>query len=145
MGISLLFLCQLSFAQQTYSGYILDKETGEPLVGATVVVIGSTNGVMAQDRGYFELKSTAVNPKVMVNFLGYKRKELVLTESGPIEVNLEPSDLSLDGVVITGLGIKRQQREIGYSTDYVSGDKIALSNAPNVINALSGLSAGVQV
>ncbi len=144
-GLLTLLMSQ-SFAQQySFTGYVLDEERAEPLIGATILVKGTSNGLFTQEDGYFELTTETPEPRVLVSYLGYERREIKLSGTEPITIYLKIAELTNDEVVITGFGIKRQAREVGYSTDYISGENLALSNAPNVVNALSGRSAGVRI
>jgi len=146
--LSILLLC-LSLggltAQQVLSGRVLDKESQEPLVGATVMEANTSNGTTTDIEGNFTLKSTKADPVLKVSYIGYLSSDFTVTRTQDIVIYLQEDAQMLDDVVVTGLGIKRQKRELGYSTDEVGGEELALSNAPNVINALSGRSAGVQV
>ncbi len=133
------------WSQQELTGRVLDKNDGQALIGATVLEANTSNGTTTDLDGNFTFKSTVANPLLIVSFLGYQPLELQVSDDEPLLIYLEGDAQILDDVVVTGLGIKRQKRELGYSTDNVGGKDLALSNAPNVINALSGRSAGVQV
>ncbi|MCI4669893.1 MAG: carboxypeptidase-like regulatory domain-containing protein, partial [Bacteroidia bacterium] len=128
-----------------YRGKIIDSDNSQALIGATVVEKGVNNGSLSGTAGVFEISTSAKNPFVVVSYLGYESLEIQLMEGETTTIKLKRDNLHLDDVVITGLGIKRQKRELGYSTDNVSGGRLALSNAPNIVNALSGLSPGLQV
>ena len=132
-------------AQHEVRGFVKEKATEVPLIGATVVEISSGNGTVTGVDGDFVLDATVPNPVVKVSYVGYLDLEIELNANETADVRLESDAVQLGDVVVTGLGIKRQKRELGYSTDNVSGELLALSNAPNVVNALSGRSAGVQV
>lgn len=145
LSILLISFSAAISAQQELTGRVLDKETQEPLVGATVVEAETSNGTVTDIDGGFKLISTRDNPVLNISYIGYLDATFEVRGSQAILIYLEEDAQMLDDVVVTGLGIKRQQRELGYSTDAVGGEELALSNAPNVINALSGRSAGVQV
>lgn len=134
-----------SFAQQEIQGTVKDSETQEPLIGATVLEPASGLGASTDIDGKFRFSTASDSPVLLISYTGYEDVEIEIKGSTPIEILLSPSAVRLDDVVVTGLGIKRQKRELGYSTDNVSGEQLALSNAPNIINALSGRSAGLQV
>ncbi len=145
----LLILVCFSFAsgfcQYEIKGVVIDKENLEPLIGATIVELGKNTGTTTDLDGKFSLNFSTANPTVLVTYIGYTNFEIALDANKVNEIYLETDAVQLGEVVVTGLGIKRQKRELGYSTDRVSGEELALSNAPNVVNALSGKSAGVQI
>ncbi len=134
-----------TFAQTEIKGFVKDKATGEALIGATVLEVNTENGTTTGIDGDFTLRCSSSNPTLKISYVGYINLEQKVVGTEPVEILLESDAVQLGGVVVTGLGIKRQKRELGYSTDNVSGKDLTLSNAPNVVNALSGRSAGVQV
>lgn len=139
------FFSVSSFAQTELKGVIKDKSSLEPLIGATVVEVNSGQGTTTDIEGQFSLSLSTENPVLRITYVGYEEIETAVKGRDYIEILLQVGGVQLDDVVVTGLGIKRQKRSLGYSTDNVSGEQLALSNAPNVVNALSGRSAGVQV
>ncbi|MEL6635090.1 MAG: SusC/RagA family TonB-linked outer membrane protein [Bacteroidota bacterium] len=145
VGLALLLVATLTSAQVEIQGTIKDKNTAEALFGATVLDLDSEAGTTTGLDGEFSLRVAELPARIRVSYVGYLDLEMTVAGQLPIELYLESDAVQLGDVVVTGLGIKRQKRELGYSTDNVSGEQLALSNAPNVINALSGRSAGVQV
>lgn len=142
---TLILLFSPSLFSQNYFGEIYDADTGDPLIGASVYHAKSEEGASTDIDGKFSISIGEENPVVEVSYTGYEKIEFTLKENTLNIIELAVSSVNLEKVVVTGLGIKRQKRELGYSTDNVSGDDILLSNAPNVVNALSGKSAGVQI
>ena len=143
--VCLLLISAQLYSQEKINGEVLDGETGEPLIGASIFLIEEKIGTSTDIDGKFELTSSLNNPKATISFIGYTEKEVALISGEFNRVELDANAVVLDRVVVTGLNISRQKRELGYSTDNVSGEVIKLSNAPNVVNALSGKSAGVQI
>ncbi len=141
-----LFLCGSLFSQTKISGVISDASTGETLIGVIVQLKDdSGRGVVSDIDGNFEIDVPGEGTVLIFSFLGYETQEVVVGTNSAIDVALQNDALQLDEVVVTALGINRQKREIGYSTESFDGEDILLSNAPNLVNALSGKSAGVQV
>jgi iron complex outermembrane receptor protein len=134
-----------AFSQFEFKGFVKDKTSNEPLIGATLKEKGSELGTTTDIDGSFTLELSNETPTVIISYVGYNDFEIQLNAKEINYLTLETNAVQLGDVVVTGLGIKRQKRELGYSTDNVSGEQLALSNAPNVINALSGRSAGVQI
>ncbi|MBK9016549.1 MAG: TonB-dependent receptor plug domain-containing protein [Saprospiraceae bacterium] len=104
------------------------------------------SGTTTELDGTYRLDVPAGDVVLLFSFLGYKTRE-VQVGAGFDKVNtaLEEDAQQLGEVVVTALGIKRQKRELGYSTERFDGNEVLLSNAPNVVSSLSGRSAGVQV
>jgi len=143
--LSCLFLPAVTLAQAEIRGLVMDARTGEPLIGATVVDVSTERGTTTDYNGQFALSADQSSVTVLVTYVGYVSNKVEVVQGELNEIRLETDAVQLDNVVVTGLGIKRQERSLGYSTDNVDGEEVALSNAPNVVNALSGRSAGVQI
>ena len=128
-----------------FSGTVYDA-SGEALIGVNIVQKSDASiGTITDFDGYFELESAEETLELNFSYTGYLSRELLLVAGVPLRVVLEENAAELDEVVVTALGIKRQKRELGYSTETVGGDLIQLSNAPNVINSLQGRAAGLQI
>ncbi len=139
------FISVCAYSQYEFKGIVKDKDTQEPLFGATVYELNTTNGTTTNLEGEFILNTATERPILKATYIGYKDIEIVAESADDLIFFLESEAQNLEGVVVTGLGIKRQKRELGYSTDQMDGESLILSNAANVVNGLSGRSAGVQV
>lgn len=129
----------------TITGVVISAEDGLGIPGASVYVKGTLTGTVTDFQGAYKLPGVKTSDTLVFHFLGFideLRKVGIQTQ---INVTLVPEAQNLDEVVVTALGIKREKREIGYTTESFGGEELKKSNAPNVINALSGRSAGVQV
>jgi iron complex outermembrane recepter protein len=143
--VFLFVTCSL-FAQTKISGIISDAQSGESLIGVIVYLKDNTShGVVSDIDGRYEIDVPDTETVLVFSFLGYKTQEIPVGENSTLDVTLSVNAQQLDAVVVTALGINRQKRELGYSTESFDGEDIVLSNAPNIVNALSGKSAGVQV
>ncbi|MEM7372438.1 MAG: SusC/RagA family TonB-linked outer membrane protein [Bacteroidota bacterium] len=139
-------LPQLLVAQIEIKGIVISEETEEPLVGARVEIIDYSEGTLTDQKGQFLLTVKDTSVQLLVSYFGFISQPItLLSGQTTFVIKMISENAQLDDVVITALGIKRQKRELGYSTESVGGDEVALSNAPNVINALSGKAAGVQI
>ena len=138
-------ISSISLAQMSISGFVYDATTGEALIGVSILEQGTSNGSSTDIDGSFNLKSNSGDVVLSFSYLGYLTYEVGIDSQQELIIRLEPNGVQLNKVVITGLGIKRQERELGYSTENFDGETIAISNAPNIINALSGKSAGVNI
>ena len=143
MAAMLTVACTASAQNQTVKGTILGSD-GLPAVGATVKVLGTTTGAITDVDGNFTL-SCAPNAKIEVSYVGAKTQVVSVGNKSTINVTLKDDALTMDEVVVTALGIKRQARSLGYSTTKVDGSDFELARDPNLGNALSGKIAGVSV
>ncbi|MCF2873294.1 MULTISPECIES: SusC/RagA family TonB-linked outer membrane protein [unclassified Tenacibaculum] len=144
-GILTLFLAllvQITFAQErTISGVVSD-ETG-PLPGVNVLKKGTTAGVETNFDGQYSIKAKTGDVLVF-SFVGMKTIEKTIGTENTINISMV-NDNVLDEVVVTALGVSREKRSLGYSTQSVKGNSVAENRATNVTNALSGKIAGVQI
>ncbi len=109
LGLScLLFAYELS-AQQVITGTITDSQ-GEPLIGASVVEVATSNGTVADFDGNYELKLTTDNAKLRFSFMGYVEQEVDVAGRSNINITLAEDVQQLEEVVVTALGIKREKR-----------------------------------
>lgn len=121
---------------------IVKDETG-PVIGATVIEKGTSNGTVTDLDGNFTLtvKSGAT---LVVSYVGMKEVE-VKASSKPITITLEDDSKVLNEVVVTALGIKRDRKALGYGLDEVKGAAFEKAKETNVINAMAGRVAGLVV
>ncbi|MFW5482501.1 MAG: SusC/RagA family TonB-linked outer membrane protein [Prevotella sp.] len=139
----LFFAVTLSAQTTTVKGNVKDG-SGEPVVGATVKIMGSTTGVITDFDGNYTIQVPA-NAKLEFSYVGCKTQVLPVNGKTSINVNLQEESTAIDEVVVTALGIKRQARSLGYSTTKVGSEELTLTRDPNLGNALSGKVAGVSV
>ena len=136
-------IVQLTFAQQkTVSGTVSD-ENGLPLIGATVVISGTSSGTTTDFDGKYMLNA---NTGDVLNFsyVGYSDQNKTVGAASTINLSLQP-DNTLDEVVVTALGIKRSKKSLGYAIQKVDGSEISTTKSDNVLNQLSGKAAGLSI
>ena len=136
-----LFVSMAAFAQNvTYSGSVLDQQ-GEPIIGASVVVKGSTTGSVTDLDGNFTLVA-APNATLEISYVGYKTQSLKGAKD--MRVVLEEDAEMLNDVVVIGYGVQKKS-VVTASIAKVSADDLAGKGAVRMDNALKGLAAGVNV
>ncbi|XMO85203.1 SusC/RagA family TonB-linked outer membrane protein [Algibacter sp. AS12] len=144
LTLLLAFVVQLTFAQEkTISGTVSDA-SGLPLPGATVLVKGTSSGTSSDFDGNYSLKANQGSTLVF-SFVGYTTKEVALGASSKINVTLQEDAESLEEVVVTAFGIKRQSKSLGYSATIVSNKDITEVSTSNPLETLSGKIAGVDI
>lgn len=131
--------------QAQIKGKVVD-ESGNPVVGATVTVKSSTNSTATNDAGEFELTTTSDNVTLVISSVGFESLEVKASAGSPVSARLIASTTSLDDVVVTALGVKRERRSIGYAVSTIKADELTKAGATmNPFLALYGKAAGVGV
>ena len=132
------------FAQKQITGVVTDKG-GEPLISANVYVKSDPgSGTITDLDGKFELSVSENAKKLVVSYIGFSKKELMIGDKDYFEVMLS-DQVELDEVVVTALGVEREEKALGYSVQTLGAGDISDVKPNNVTNALAGKSAGVFV
>jgi outer membrane receptor protein involved in Fe transport len=134
---------QLWAQTRTVTGRVTGPE-GSPLPGVTVVEKGTTNGVTTTSEGNFSL-TVQPNATLVVSFIGMSNQEVILGNRSMINVQLKEDSQKLSEVVVTAFGIEAEKRTLGYSAQNVNPAQLQQSREPNIVNALAGKVAGVQI
>jgi TonB-linked SusC/RagA family outer membrane protein len=131
---------------RAYTGTVSDASTGEPLIGVSVVVAGETNyGTITDAQGAFSLEVPDHASKLKLSYIGYETVEVVLGSALHLDIKMAIKASQLDEVIVTAVGIEASKRLLGYSVDNVKAVDIANANETNMLNALSGKTAGVLI
>ena len=131
-------------AQKTVSGTVEDR-SGEPLIGARVIVKGTSNGDITDIDGKFRLTNVPYTADLTFTYIGFQAKTVGTTPNDSIyHIILEEENKQLDEVVVIGYGTMRRKDLTG-AVASVSGDKLAANPVPNVVQALQGQLPGVNV
>ncbi|MBX3238982.1 MAG: SusC/RagA family TonB-linked outer membrane protein [Chitinophagaceae bacterium] len=137
-----LFCCTSAIAQ-TISGTVKD-EAGKGLSSVSVTVKGATAATVTDTAGAFTISAPS-NATLIFSSVGYATLEVPLAGRINVEVRMMTDAQSLDAVVITALGISKQSRGLGYAVSNVNSDELTINRSPNVMNALQGKVAGVNI
>lgn len=137
-----MFISVGTFAQRTVTGTVVSAE-GEPLIGANVLEVGTTNGVVTDIEGNFSM-TVADDASLEFSYTGFETQVIALGASNVINCTLEEG-IALGEVVVTALGIEREKKALGYSVTEVEGEDFTEARELNIANALTGKIAGVNV
>ncbi|MBN1338494.1 MAG: SusC/RagA family TonB-linked outer membrane protein [Bacteroidales bacterium] len=143
--VLLIFSVSLSGQEKIIRGKVSSADDGTALPGVSVVVKGTTRGTVTDLDGNYSLPGLTDQDVLIFSFIGYETQEVTVSGEESINILLVPGAQKLEEVVVTALGIKRQKREIGYSTEKLEGEMVTKSSAPNVLSGMTGRAAGVQV
>ncbi len=141
--VMLLFVAANAIAQRTVSGSITD-DAGEPLIGASVLVKNTNSGTVTDIDGSYSITVPEGGNTFVVSYTGYTTQEIALGASNVVDIVLAEG-ITLSDVVVTALGVKREKKSLGYSTQQVSGDEVTAVKSDNFMNSLSGKIAGVNI
>jgi len=138
-------LCSASlWAQQTVSGRITGADGTEPLIGASVVVEGTTTGTVTDFEGNYSLEVSGPESVLVFSYTGYEEQRVTVGNQSVINMNLS-AGIALDEVVVTALGIEKESKKLGYATSTVPAEELTVNRTPNFMNALQGKVAGVNI
>ncbi|MEH6658253.1 SusC/RagA family TonB-linked outer membrane protein [Leeuwenhoekiella marinoflava] len=140
--VTLLFVQGLM--AQTITGTVTDN-TGVPLPGANVIEKGTTNGASTDFDGNYTLELTTSNAVITFSSLGFLSKDVTVGSQTVIDIQMEEDAQQLGEVVVTALGISKEQRKLGYSVSEVGGEGLTQARETNVANSLSGKVSGLVV
>ena len=136
-----------SFAQEgggsTLEGLI--KDDSGPLLGATVIVKNTTRGTTTDMDGKFRLEGLQPGDVLQVTYVGYDPYEVTYTGQTTLDILMTTTANQLNAVVVTAMGIERQSKTLSYAAETVGGDDVADIKSVNMINALQGKAAGLQI
>ena len=130
---------------KTVSGMVTSLDGGEPLIGVTVGVKGTTTGALTDVNGKYSISVPQDAATLVFSYVGMKKQEIVISGRNTVDVVLEPDITGLAEVVVTALGISREKKSLGYSTQEVKGESLSQVKTANFMNSLSGKISGVQV
>jgi len=139
-----LLACMLSFAQRAIHGKVVD-ESGLPVIGATILVQGTQIGTTSNNNGEFSLSIPESATHLQVRSIGYEAVTIPVTAETSYTITLHATTRSLNQVVVTALGIRRDVRSLGYASQEVNARELTISHQPNLVNALQGRVAGVMI
>ncbi len=140
---AILLVAPMLLAQnRTMTGNVVD-ETGTPIIGASVIVIGTVIGENTDIDGNFTLKNIPANAtEVEVGYLGYASKVVAIANN--VNIQLEPDATAIESVVVTGM-TKTDKRLFTGASDRIAAEDMKLGGMPDVSRGLEGRSAGVSV
>lgn len=140
--IACLFLSLgMAFAQTRVTGTVVSSESGEPVIGASIKVLGTNTGTVTDAEGNFQL-NVAKGAELEISYIGMEKKRVVV-KGGSLNVQLESNDHALDDVVVVAYGTAKRQSLVGAQNSVTAKD-IAKRPISNISSALASVAPGVQ-
>lgn len=130
-------------AAENIKGVVTD-EKGEAIIGAAVREKGTNNGTVTDLDGKFTITVKSLQSTLLVSYVGFTTQEVKVSTQA-LKVILIEDAQSLDEVVVTALGIKREKKALGYAIQEVKGEELTKVKSNNMMNSLAGRVAGLQV
>ena len=128
--------------KKTLSGSIVD-ENGEPIIGANVVIKGTATGVITDVSGKFTI-SVSSDDVIDITYIGYQPESVKVGGKKELKIELKENSKLLDEVVVTALGMKREEKALGYAVSKVTSEELDKAPSNNWLNSLSGKTAGMN-
>jgi len=127
------------------TGIVKDSLTNAPLPGVNILIEGTTEGTITDFNGEFSLEVPDANATLIFSYLGYIQQVISLNGRTKLEIMMVEDTQGLEEVLVTALGIKREEKALGYSVQKVSGDDLSTVKGVDVISSLTGKVAGLLV
>ena len=123
---------------------VVTDANGEPLIGVSVLIKGTSQGTITNFDGAFEIQA-AKGDVLEFSYVGYESQAITLENSNILKIILSEDSEILEEVVVTALGIKRESKALSYNVQEVKSDELIAVKDANFINSLAGKVAGVQI
>ncbi len=141
--LSLTLAAQLMFASITVTGVVTSAEDGFPVIGASIMEKGTTNGTITDFDGIYEL-TVGDKATLVVSYVGMTTQEIQV--KGPKhDVVLQSDAIAMEEVVVTAMGVVQEKKRLNFAVQNVNSEALTESNSANFLNALQGKVAGVNV
>ena len=144
MIFSLVLTQQVTAQVKTVSGTVIAVTDQTPLPGVNVVIKGTTKGTQTDYDGKYTIEASK-GDVLEFSFLGMKTQLITVGDANTVNAKLEDDALSLNEVIVTALGIKKEKKALTYAAQEVKGDALTMVKQSNPINSLSGKSAGINI
>jgi TonB-linked SusC/RagA family outer membrane protein len=128
----------------TVTGKVTD-ESGQAIPGVNILEKGTTNGTSSDAEGKYIINLSNENAVLVFSFIGFATQEIAVGSQTSINVTLQADTKTLEEIVVTALGIEKSSKSLGYATSTVTADQIAVNRTTNMMNALQGKIAGVNI
>ena len=130
--------------QSTITGTVVD-DSGTPLPGVSIREKGTSNGALTDFDGNFSIDVASSSSVLIFSYVGMKTVEMTVGDQTTLSVKLSEDAQALDEVVVTALGIKREEKTLTYANQKVDGEDLTKARDINFVSSLSGRAAGVDI
>ena len=127
------------------SGVVKDAKSGEPIPGVTIVLVGTSKGIVTDQDGKFMLLVPGLNEILSFSFVGYSTQKVAIQGKKSFDIQMREDVTRLEEVVVTALNVDRSKASLGYSISTLDGKDLNKAKENNLINSLAGKVAGLQI
>jgi TonB-dependent SusC/RagA subfamily outer membrane receptor len=129
--------------ERQVTGTVYEPDGVTPVFGATVVIKGTSTGTSTDARGAYSIRVTGDNPVLEIQFLGYEKQEIAVGNRSVINVTLQEEAIEVSAVVVTALGLTREEKSLGYAVTKVDNEDLTKAVNSNWLNGMAGKVAGL--
>ena len=143
----MLFLMSMQVlqAQRVITGRVTSSEDGKSIPGVNVIIKGTLTGATTDVDGKYRITVPEKSDFLIFKFVSLKTQEVKIGSKTVVDVVMMPDVMNIEEVVVTAIGVKREEKSLGYSATQVNGDDIVKARDPSALNALQGKVAGVNI
>lgn len=138
-----LVMLPVKAQERQVTGTVFEPDGVTPIFGATVVLKGTATGTSTDSRGAWSLRVAGANPVIEIQFLGYLKQEIAVGDRSVINVILQEEAIEVSAVVVTALGLTREEKSLGYAVTKVGSEELTQVVATNWLNGMAGKVAGL--
>ena len=142
--VSLLINFSANAQNRQVTGTVILSEDGSALPGVSILIKGTTQGVSTDFDGNYSIEVPA-NAVLIFSYVGDTTQEIAVNGRNVINVSMEPDSEALEEVVVTALGIKREEKSLGYSVEKIKAEELTRVVHENVLNSMAGKVSGVAI
>jgi len=129
--------------ERQVTGTVFEPDGATPIFGATVVLKGTTTGTSTDSRGAYSIRVTGAGAVLEFQFLGYVKQEITVGDRSVINVTLQEEAIEVSAVVVTALGITREEKSLGYAVSKVGSEELTNVVSTNWLSGMAGKVAGL--
>lgn len=142
---TIIFVGQVALAQRlTITGTVTSKDDKLPVIGASIIEKGTTNGTITNFDGQYSLEVQA-GATLVFSYVGMERKEVRVGAESVIHIELKSDAVAIDEVVVTAMGVKQEKKKLNFAVQSLSGEALTENRSANFVNSLQGKVSGVRV
>ena len=135
--------CGVAFAQTSVTGKVVASEDGEPVIGASIKIVGTNTGAVTDVDGNFSIVLPQGKNTVKVSYMGMEDKTVTI-KGNKVQIELRADQKTLDEVVVTGYGVQKKASFTG-AASLLNGSQIEKKSDANFVKALEGNVSGIQM
>jgi TonB-linked SusC/RagA family outer membrane protein len=134
-----------SMAQNSTITGIVSSASGEPVPGVSIQIKGTNSGTVTDSKGYYKLNVTGDKSIIIVSSTGFVSQTITVSNRSKIDVSLVEDTKTLNEVIVTALGIKREEKSLGFAATTINSQALIDAKSNNWVNTLSGKVAGLNI